>query len=102
MHPRTQTSTLVLDTFDLPNPARLTADQVRGGDCCWCRTVLTAETAVDLGERRHPMHWFPRCCRPCMLATDRTHVGICETCIEQPGACQTAAALRQLVREHAR
>jgi hypothetical protein len=27
---------------------------------------------------------------------------MCETCVETPGACETAAALRQLVREHAR
>lgn len=102
MHPRTQTSTRVLDTLDLPNPARLTPDQVRGGDCCWCEAVLTAETAVDLGERREPEHWFPRCCPTCIRAEARTHGGMCETCVEQPGACETAAALSQLVREHSR
>jgi hypothetical protein len=102
MDPRTQTSTLVLDALDLPNPARLTPDQVRGCHCCWCDQTLTPETAVDLGERRHPLHWFPRCCRSCMLATDGAHVGMCETCVEKPGACETATALRQLVRDHAR
>ncbi len=102
MDPRTQTSTLVLDTLDLPDPARLTVDQVRGGHCCWCDTVLTAETAVDLGERRQPIHWFPRCCPTCIRAQARTHGGMCEVCVEQPGACETAAALKQLVREHSR
>jgi hypothetical protein len=102
MHPRTQTSTLVLDTLDLPNPAHLTPDQVRGGHCCWCRTVLTAETAVDLGERREPEHWFPRCCPTCIQAADRTHAGMCELCAINAADCKTAAALRQLVREHTR
>jgi hypothetical protein len=90
------------NTLDLPNPARLNADQVRGGHCCWCNTALTAETAVDLGERRHPTHWFPRCCPTCIRAADHAHVGMCEICVETPGACQTAATLKQLVREHSR
>lgn len=102
MHPRTQTSILVLDTLDLPDPARLTADQVRGGHCCWCRVALTAETAVDLGERRHPLHWFPRCCPTCIRAADRSHAGICEQCAINAADCETAAALRQLVRQHSR
>lgn len=95
-------SALEADALALPDPAKLNADQVRGGHCCWCNTPLTAVTAVDLGERRHPMHWFPRCCTTCIRATDRSHVGMCETCVEEPGACETAAALRQLVREYAR
>lgn len=102
MEPRTQTSTLVLDTLDLPNPARLDDAQVRGGHCCWCDSVLTAETAVDLGERREPMHWFPRCCPACIRSQARNHVSMCETCVETPGDCETAAALRHLVREHSR
>jgi hypothetical protein len=100
MHPRTQA--LELDTLALPNPVKLNTDQVRGGHCCWCDMVLTAETAVDLGERRHPVHWFPRCCPTCIRSQARNHVSMCETCVEQPGACETAAALRQLVREHSR
>lgn len=90
------------NTLDLPNPARLTEDQRCGRRCCWCPTRLTAETAVDLGERREPMHWFPRCCPACIRAQARTHGGMCEVCVEQPAACETAAALRQLVREHSR
>ncbi|MBP5870817.1 hypothetical protein [Streptomyces scabiei] len=90
------------NALDLPNPARLTADQVRGGDCCWCGNVLTAVTAVDLGERRHPVHWFPRCCVTCIRSAAYDHVSRCETCVEQPAACETAAALSQLVREHNR
>lgn len=100
MDPRTQTSIRVLDTLDLPNPARLGDAQVRGGHCCWCDKPLTAETAVNLVERTEPIHWFPRCCVSCIRAQDRAHGGMCETCVETPGACETAAALRQLVREH--
>jgi hypothetical protein len=102
MHSRTQTGTLVLDTLDLPDPAGLTEDQRCGRHCLWCPTPLTVETAVDLGERRTPLHWFPRCCPPCIQERARTHGGMCEVCVETPAACQTAAALRQLVREHSR
>ncbi|MBP5883189.1 hypothetical protein QBA57_28510 [Streptomyces scabiei] len=100
MTPRTPT--LELDTLALPDPAKLGSDQARGGHCCWCDTALTAESAVDLGERREPMHWFPRCCPACIRSQARNHVSMCETCVERPGACVTAAALRQLVREHSR
>lgn len=102
MQPRTRTSALVPDTLALPDPAGLTEEQRRGRRCCWCPTRLTAETAVDLGERKDPVHWFPRCCPACIQAEDRDHVSMCETCVETPGACETAAALRQLVREHSR
>ena len=93
---------LRIEALDLPNPARLTEDQRCGRDCCWCAVRLTALTAVDLGERRAPLHWFPRCCPACIRAASRSHVAMCETCVETPAACETAAALRQLVREHSR
>ncbi len=93
---------LRVEALDLPNPARLTEDQRCGRRCCWCPTPLTVETAVDLGERRHPEHWFPRCCPTCIRSQARNHVSMCETCVEQPGACETAAALKQLVRERSR
>lgn len=104
MDPRTQTSTLVLDTLDLPDPARLTEDQRCGRHCLWCPTPtpLTVETAVDLGERKEPMHWFPRCCVTCIRSAAYDHVSRCETCVETPAACETAAALKHLVREHNR
>lgn len=103
MEPRTQTSTtLELDALALPDPARLTEDQRCGRHCLWCPASLTVETAVDLGERRHPMHWFPRCCPSCIQAADRTHAGMCELCAINAADCETAAALRQLVREHTR
>jgi hypothetical protein len=94
----------VADTLDLPDPAKLNADQVRGGHCLWCPTPapLTVETAVDLGERIEPFHWFPRCCVTCIRAQARNHVSMCEVCVEQPAACETAAALKRLVREHSR
>lgn len=99
--PRQQTKAAVV-LMDLPDPAKLTEAQRRGSDCLWCRAALTVETAVDLGERRHPTHWFPRCCPTCIRDQDRHHVNRCETCVEEPGACHTAAALKQLVREHSR
>lgn len=104
MHPRTQTSTILdlIDALALPDPVRITEDQRCGRHCCWCAGPLTVETAVDLGERRYPVHWFPRCCAPCIRAASNSHVGMCETCVETPGACETAAALRHLVREHSR
>lgn len=95
-------ASLRADTLDLPNPARLTEDQRCGRRCCWCERALTVETAVDLGRRREPTAWFPRCCPACIRAEARTHVSMCEMCVETPGACETAAALRQLVREHSR
>jgi hypothetical protein len=100
---RTSESTAAeLDALALPDPARLEEDQRCGRQCLWCPTLLTVENAVDLGERREPEHWFPRCCTTCIRAADRAHNGMCETCVETPGACETAAALRHLVREHAR
>lgn len=90
------------NALDLPSPARLTEDQRCGRRCCWCTAKLTVETAVDLGERIEPFHWFPRCCVTCIQAAAYDHVSRCETCVEQPGACETAAALSQLVREHSR
>lgn len=95
-------ASLRVEVLDLPDPARLTEDQRCGRRCCWCVGRLTAETAVDLGERREPIHWFPRCCPTCIQAASRTHVSMCETCVEKPGDCETAAALRQLVREYSR
>lgn len=93
-------ASLRVEVLDLPDPAGLTEDQRCGRCCCWCAARLTVETAVDLGERKEPTHWFPRCCPSCIRAADRSHVGMCETCVETPGDCETAAALRQLVREH--
>lgn len=93
---------LRVEVLDLPDPARLTDDQRCGRQCLWCPASLTVETAVDLGERRHPEHWFPRCCPTCIRERARTHGSMCEVCVETPGACETAAALKQLVREHSR
>jgi hypothetical protein len=89
----------------LPALDGLTVEQVRGASCIWCETPLTAETAVDLHERRHKRldgHFstFPRACHPCTrTAADNAlgiHVGGCEQCIDNIDRCATAAALRDL------
>jgi hypothetical protein len=89
----------------LPALDGLTVEQVRGASCIWCETPLTAETAVDLHERRHKRldgHFstFPRACRPCArAAADNAlgiHLGGCEQCVDNIDRCATAAALRDL------
>ncbi|MGW2934757.1 hypothetical protein ACWDA7_23525 [Streptomyces sp. NPDC001156] len=72
------------------------------------RERLTAETAVDLGERRirvldSHVTAFPRGCRPCSATAafralhDRTPN--CEQCVDDAGSCETGIALRRLIRE---
>ncbi|MEU9338542.1 hypothetical protein AB0D49_36235 [Streptomyces sp. NPDC048290] len=56
----------VLDLLPLPPLNTLTDAQERGSVCVWDPTEdpLTAETAIDLGERwADGSHWFPRACR---------------------------------------
>ncbi|WP_405612284.1 DUF6415 family natural product biosynthesis protein [Streptomyces sp. NBC_01508] len=61
----------------LPPLDTLTDDQARGAVCVWdaAEPPLTAETAVDLGERPSAEggHWFPHGCRP--HAAQHTHAG---------------------------
>ncbi|MEU9337250.1 hypothetical protein AB0D49_29500 [Streptomyces sp. NPDC048290] len=57
----------VVDLLALPVLDELTDAQARGAVCVWDPTEdqLTAETAIDLGERQTDGgHWFPRACRP--------------------------------------
>jgi hypothetical protein len=88
----------------------LNEPQQRGAECVWCRAHLTAETAVDLGERRirvldRYVTAFPRGCRPCTATAayrallDHTQVDRCEHCADDAGSCETGIALRRLIRE---
>ena len=94
-----------LALLELPALDGLSEVKVRGAACIWCSVILTAETAVNLGERRHKrlgghFYTFPRSCRPCTRnaagAALRVHAGCCEQCVDDPNICETAAALRQL------
>lgn len=92
----------------LPKVGDLSEQQQRGAACVWCATLLTAETAVDLGERRirvldSYVTAFPRGCRPCTAtAAYRAlldHAPTCEQCIDDVDRCDTGTALRRLIRE---
>jgi hypothetical protein len=86
----------------------LTQDQARGITCVWGGTVLTDETAVDLGERlvRRPgerVGWYPRACRPCALrqAMDAlvAHSQSCERCTDGLDLCAQGLGLVRAVRQ---
>lgn len=101
-----------LALLELPPLDGLTQEQVRGASCIWCDTPLATETAVDLGERRHKrlgggrFSTFPRACRDCVhdAAKDAfwAHPGCCEQCADDAAMCETATALRSLIREYQR
>jgi hypothetical protein len=75
----------------VPPMARLTPEQIRGADCVWCPTTLTA-AAFPLG-RRYGTHqgvagyWFPRACDPCTREQARrvldVHVRSCTVCVRR-------------------
>ncbi|MGV9242602.1 hypothetical protein [Streptomyces sp. NPDC003710] len=92
----------------LPSVGDLREKQQRGTECVWCAEHLTAETAVDLGERRirvldSHVTAFPRGCRPCTAtAAYRAlldHAPSCEQCVDDASSCETGKALRRLMRE---
>jgi hypothetical protein len=63
-------NTLEAPPLQLPGPAGLSEQQVRGRACVWCAVALSNATAIDLAVREvsahgSPTHWFPRGCRPC-------------------------------------
>jgi hypothetical protein len=79
--------------------------QFRGAACAWCAVILAPATAVDLGERRirlldRYLTARPRGCRLCVAeqlpATQQAHAAGCEQCVDTPGVCETARALRHL------
>ncbi|MFF6829661.1 hypothetical protein [Streptomyces longwoodensis] len=97
--------------LELPSLDALAEDQVRGATCIWCGTELSADTAVNLGGRRHKRldgayTTFPRACRPCTMAAGvralADHAPLCEQCTDNPGACADGMALQRLIREHRR
>jgi hypothetical protein len=99
------TPTEVLALLELPALDALTKRQTEGGDCVWCATPLTAETAVDLGERTDTdgTHRFPRACHPCTgTAAYRAlldHGPVCEQCVDNADQCEVGRGLRRLIRE---
>lgn len=89
----------------LPDLAAMSDPQFRGAACAWCAVILAPATAVDLGERRirlldRHLTARPRGCRLCVAeqlpATQQRHVDGCEQCVDAPGVCETARALRHL------
>lgn len=100
-----------LALLPLPEPEALTEPQLCGRACAWCETPLSNDTAIDLGERTSNAHgttasWFPRTCRTCMgphvQQTAAHHASMCELCVDNLAACDTARALRRLSLEHTR
>lgn len=87
------------------NKKPLSDPQLRGAACAWCAVILAPATAVDLGLRRirlldRHITVRPRGCRTCVAehlpATQRAHAAGCEQCVDAPGVCETARALRHL------
>ena len=79
--------------------------QFRGAACAWCGVILSPATAVDLGPRRirlldGHLTTRPRGCRTCAVdhvrAARQRHAEGCEQCVDSPGICDTARALRHL------
>jgi hypothetical protein len=95
----------MLAILTLPEPATLSDAQLRGAGCVWCGTVLTAETARDLGERPAPDGgtMFPRGCASCVRSAAircyNTHSRSCEQCVGDPTTCDTRRGLRRLALE---
>ncbi len=88
----------------LPSILVLSDAQRRGSRCAWCRTPLTAEAAVDAGERaaEDGGQLFPRGCAPCAArAAYRLlfdHARACERC-RTDASCPVAVAAQRLMRE---
>ncbi|MGB8938938.1 MAG: hypothetical protein WCD21_01660 [Streptomyces sp.] len=101
-------NTLEAPPLQLPGPAGLSEQQVRGRACVWCAVALSNATAIDLGVREvsahgSSTHWFPRGCRPCAkLHVYRAlldHTQSCEQCNDEPTRCTEGHALRQILKE---
>ncbi|MEU5442784.1 MULTISPECIES: hypothetical protein [Streptomyces] len=94
----------VLDSLAqaLPELEELPDERARGRCCVWCGEHLSAETAIDLGEKRNPS-WFPRGCIPCtlkrVLAAYKTHWATCEQCVDDETLCDIQRGLRALALE---
>jgi hypothetical protein len=97
----------IATVFPVPRQNALTPEQVRGANCVWCATPLTA-AAFDLG-RRHGSYmgvygpWFPRACDSCTRAEAsrvlHVHSGACVRCSRPvPAYCPDGEALRRLAK----
>lgn len=91
----------VLLALALPSLDSLTPDQRRGAVCVWGTTVLSTQTAYDLGEREdQDGRLFPRGCAPCTAAAARqafrTHSRWCVTCERDEELCYVHSGLRRL------
>ncbi|GHA28543.1 hypothetical protein GCM10010372_30390 [Streptomyces tauricus] len=100
--------TAVLALLELPAPETLSEPQMCGRACVWCGDALSNDTAVDLGVRTAEVHgitadWFPRTDKRCVggkaYAQLFVHAVSCEPCRETAAGCDTAVALRRLMRE---
>lgn len=81
----------VLVLLPLPPLDKQSEQQLRGRVCVWCPVTLTAETAMDLGARRHrrqDSHYvtFPRGCRRC---TARAAKGLFTTTLRVASSAST-------------
>lgn len=105
----------VLGVLALPALEGVSEEQVGGRACVWCRSPLTIETAVPLGEHMTQveastavsgMRCFPRGCRACVH--ERAHRGLfahgstCDLCRDEKTAadCTVGRGLYRLVREN--
>ncbi|WTC56831.1 hypothetical protein OH715_16795 [Streptomyces cellulosae] len=94
-----------IGALELPLPAlgMLSDAHRRGSRCAWCSTPLTAEQAVDAGERtaEDGGHLFPRGCAPCAGRAAYTllqqHAPACDVC-KGSATCPTALAAVRLMK----
>lgn len=99
------------DLLPVPPHDDMTDAQFKGTACVWCRTPISTDTAVDLGQRRIGLSdghitVSPRACQSCTLeripAALERHTATCEQCVDGPAGCETARALRHLELEASR
>jgi hypothetical protein len=99
---RTSPAHAALALLALPAVDDLKSRQVRGASCIWCDLPLTAETAIDLGERDDPQLRFPQACSPCTrraaLAAIHEHAPACDNCVRHAPDCATGTALIRLTK----
>lgn len=94
--------------LELPDPETLSEPQLCGRACVWCGGALSNDSAVDLGVQpvdAHGVatHWFPRADKQCVAgrayAELFVHAPCCTRCVTTAEGCETAVALRRLMRE---
>jgi hypothetical protein len=105
----------VLAVLAMPPLDGVNEEQVGGRACVWCRSSLTIETAVPLGEHMTQveastavsgMRCFPRGCRRCVHERAHrglfAHASLCRLCRSEESAadCTVGRGLYRLVREN--